>query len=69
MINTITKNDPDNIELLTEANKIRPQAHSDYIYNQIDSYGNRIDIVVEAKAKELAVLRYRNIYQYKGVKL
>jgi UV DNA damage endonuclease len=40
--------------------KIKAQAHSDYITKPIDSYGNRIDVVVEAKAKELAVLRYKN---------
>ena len=38
------------------------QAHSDYIIDQIDPYGLDIDIVVEAKAKEQAILRYRDIY-------
>jgi UV DNA damage endonuclease len=42
--------------------KIRPQAHSDYIYDYIDTYGNRVDIMVEAKAKELAVLKYKEIH-------
>lgn len=40
-------------------NSINPRAHSDYIDNIIDTYGLPIDIMVEAKAKELAVLRYR----------
>ena len=38
----------------------KPQAHSDFIYNYIDDYGNNIDIMVEAKMKELAVLQYHD---------
>ena len=45
-----------------EDNKIRPQAHSDYVYDYIDTYNNRVDIMVEAKAKELAVLKYKEIH-------
>ena len=45
-----------------EDNKIKPQAHSDYVYDYIDTYGNRVDIMVEAKAKELAVLKYKEIH-------
>jgi UV DNA damage endonuclease len=37
---------------------IKPQAHSDYIYNKVNSYGNDIDIMFEAKHKELALLKY-----------
>ena len=37
---------------------IKPQAHSDYVYQKINTYGNIIDIMVEAKYKELAVLEY-----------
>jgi len=44
--------------------KIRAQAHSDYIRDEINTYGLDIDIVIEAKAKELALLEYRNIYAY-----
>jgi len=44
--------------------KIRAQAHSDYIRNEINTYGHNLDIVIEAKAKELALFEYRNIYQY-----
>ena len=36
----------------------KPQAHSDYIYSEINTYGHDLDIVVEAKAKELTVLNY-----------
>ena len=42
--------------------KIRPQAHSDYVIDYIDTYGNKVDIMVEAKAKELAVLRYKELH-------
>ena len=45
-----------------ENDKIRPQAHSDYVYDYIDTYGNRVDIMVEAKHKELAVLKYKEVH-------
>ena len=38
---------------------IRAQAHSDLISGIIESYGLDIDVVVEAKHKELAVLNYK----------
>ena len=41
---------------------IREQAHSDYIYNKINTYGNKFDIMVEAKAKELAVIKYKELH-------
>ena len=41
---------------------IREQAHSDYVYDYIDTYGNQVDVMVEAKAKELAVLRYKELH-------
>jgi len=47
--------------------KIRPQAHSDYIRQEIDTYNHPLDIMIEAKAKELALLEYRNIYTHKKV--
>ena len=37
---------------------IKAQAHSDLINGPIETYGNDIDVVVEAKHKELAVLNY-----------
>ena len=46
-----------------EDDKIRPQAHSDYVYDYINTYGNEVDIMVEAKAKELAVLKYKEIHE------
>ena len=42
--------------------KIKPQAHSDYVYDKIETYGNEIDVMVEAKAKELAVQRYKELH-------
>ena len=39
-------------------NKLKPQAHSDYINNLPNTYGCDIDIEVEAKAKELAILPF-----------
>ena len=38
--------------------KIKPQAHSDYINNLPNTYGVEIDIEIEAKAKELAILPF-----------
>ena len=38
-----------------------PQAHSDYVYTPIQTYGYNFDLMIEAKAKELALLQYRKI--------
>lgn len=43
--------------------KIRPQAHSDYIYNLVDNYGQEYDMMLECKKKEVALLKYRNIIE------
>jgi len=45
--------------------KIKPQAHSDMIFNYIDTFGYDVHIMIEAKHKELALLEYRNMYQQK----
>ena len=37
------------------------QAHSDYVYTPIQTYGYNFDLMIEAKAKELALLQYRKI--------
>jgi UV DNA damage endonuclease len=42
--------------------KIKPQAHSDYIYKKIDTFGLDVDVMVEAKAKERAVQRYQKLW-------
>ncbi len=41
---------------------IRVQAHSDYVLNKIETYGNEIDVMVEAKHKELAVQKYKELH-------
>ena len=38
--------------------KLKPQAHSDYINSLPNSYGVDIDVEVEAKAKDLAILNF-----------
>ena len=48
-------------KMLHEGNeKLKPQAHSDYINILPDTYGNDVDIMVEAKAKELSILPFVN---------
>tara|TARA_Y100001938_G_scaffold122339_1_gene170677 strand:- start:187 stop:1038 length:852 start_codon:yes stop_codon:yes gene_type:complete len=42
-------------------NKLKPQAHSDYIKETPNTYGNKVDIMVEAKAKELSILPYLSV--------
>jgi UV DNA damage endonuclease len=41
---------------------IKPQAHSDYVVDYIDTYGHNVDIMVEAKHKELAVDKYKELH-------
>jgi UV DNA damage endonuclease len=41
-----------------EQEGVKAQAHSDYIYSEINTYGHSLDIEVEAKMKELTVLDY-----------
>jgi UV DNA damage endonuclease len=49
---------------LHESNdKLNPRAHSDYVTSYIDTYGNDVDIMIEAKAKELALLEYRRLHE------
>ena len=40
----------------------KDNAHSDYVYDKIEDYGKDFDVVIEAKAKELALLKYRSIH-------
>jgi len=40
--------------------KLKPQAHSDYIKSLPNTYELDLDIMVEAKAKELAILPFIN---------
>lgn len=39
------------------------RAHHDYIVNEVNTYGFDVDIMIEAKAKELALLEYRNKFE------
>ncbi len=36
----------------------RREAHADYVYEQITTYGKDVDIVLEAKMKEKALVKY-----------
>ena len=47
---------------INENLKVKPQAHSDYIFNRVDDHGLDLDVVFEAKAKEQAILKYRELY-------
>jgi len=38
-------------------------AHADYLYEEVQTYGQEIDIMFEAKAKELAVAKYLDDYK------
>lgn len=42
---------------LEDANA-RKEAHADFVYEKINTYGKDVDIVLESKMKELAVMRY-----------
>ena len=46
---------------------IKAQAHSDLIQDIIKTYGNDIDVVVEAKHKERAVLTYEGLFLSKHI--
>jgi UV DNA damage endonuclease len=43
---------------LNEDSSSNHQAHADYVYEKIETYGLEIDIEVEAKMKEIAVMEY-----------
>jgi UV DNA damage endonuclease len=42
--------------------KIKPQAHSDYVYSKIETFDFDVDVMIEAKAKELALKKYLELY-------
>lgn len=41
--------------------KIKPQAHSDMVVREFNDYGYDLDVMIEAKHKELALLNYRDV--------
>ena len=45
---------------------IRAQNHSDYVAGPIRTYGTDVDVMLEAKAKERAVLQYRDAADREG---
>jgi UV DNA damage endonuclease len=47
---------------LHEDESAKKLAHADYVYEEIKTYGHTFDITLEAKAKDLAVLKYRKDY-------
>ncbi len=46
-----------------EDNSGKQTAHADYIYEEIKTFGLEFDTEIEAKAKDLAVIRYRQQFQ------
>jgi len=53
-----------------ENDKLKPQAHSDYINKLPKLYGTDVDVMVEAKAKELAIIPHMakfNVCEYSGL--
>lgn len=44
-------------------NSIKPQAHSDYISDYINTYGVDVDVMLEVKKKEIALIEYQNKYK------
>lgn len=52
-----------------ENEKLKPQAHSDYINSLPNTYGYDVDIMVESKAKELSILPFlpHTICSYSGL--
>ncbi len=45
-----------------EDSKAKNTAHADYIYESIQTFGQDFDIEIEAKAKDLAVIKYRELF-------
>jgi UV DNA damage endonuclease len=45
-----------------------PAAHADYVYEKVNTYKKETDIMFEAKAKELAVMKYIRSFKISGIK-
>ncbi len=54
---------------LYEDSTVVNRAHADYIYEKIESYGLGIDVDIEAKAKELALITYVKKFETNLVEL
>jgi hypothetical protein len=52
---------PSLLEMKKKVDKIRATAHADYVIEKINTYGLDIDIVLEVKAKELALFGCRQV--------
>lgn len=52
---------------LNEGLNVKLQAHSDYLLNEINTFGLDVDVMVEAKQKELTVLDYKNKFLKRGI--
>jgi len=50
-------------ENIENDNKIKIQAHADFIYKKVNTYGHDLCIIFEAKAKDLSVLKYNESYE------
>lgn len=42
--------------------KAKKQAHADYLYEYIDTYGHEVDVMLETKAKEVSLQQYHEKY-------
>lgn len=58
---------PDNITPIVHVSEPRDdnnfRAHHDYVRTEVNTYGYDVDIMMEAKAKELALLEYRGMFE------
>lgn len=43
--------------------RIKPQAHSDFVLRKIDTFGLDVDVMIEAKFKELALKKYLELHE------
>jgi len=49
-------------QIYEDASQGNKRAHADYVYDEIKTYGMPLDIELEAKAKELALVKYQQQY-------
>jgi UV DNA damage endonuclease len=45
-----------------EDDSVRESAHSDWYYTPFENFGEHVDVVLECKKKEQALLKYRQDY-------